>query len=86
MVWFGFMLVLGGFGQSFRGNGVPFAVARAEWVAPGVMVLKLVVLVPAFGGLCAAVASSVPTGVSFILLRCESSRALRTREWKESMS
>ncbi|MCH7230591.1 oligosaccharide flippase family protein [Glycomyces sp. L485] len=51
-----------------RGHGRPLAVARAQWVAAGVMIVLLAVLVPPLGAVGAAIASSAAAAAAMLLI------------------
>jgi len=66
-----------------RGHGQPFAVARAQWVAAGLMVVLLSTLMPILGPPGAAIASVTSTGASFLLLLRALNRVQRGYRRKE---
>ncbi|MDW5330627.1 oligosaccharide flippase family protein [Plantactinospora sp. KLBMP9567] len=66
-----------------RGHGRPLAAGWAQAVAAGVMVVLLGTLMPVLGPPGAALASSISTGVAFLLLLRALSRALAADEQKE---
>ena len=69
-----------------RGHGRPFAIARSQGAAAGLMVVLLAILLPLIGPMGAAIASSTSTGVSVLLLLRALRRALPHTESKGALA